>query len=197
MMKRAAIYVRVSTTGQTIENQERDLRAVAAKAGWKITKVYADIGISGARRRNDRPAFKAMCDDASRRRFDMVMSWSVDRLGRSLQDLVGFLSDLSALRIDLYLHVQAIDTSSPAGRALFQMLGVFSEFERSLIRERVISGLQRAKAQGTALGRPRVGQTVEDEIKVMLKTGTRGIRAIARDLGVGTGTVQRVKAEMR
>lgn len=197
MVKRVAIYVRVSTVGQTIENQERELRAVAAKAGWRITNVYSDVGVSGARRKSERPAFKAMCDDASRRRFDMVASWSVDRLGRSLQDLVGFLSDLNSLRIDLYLHQQAIDTSSAAGRALFQMLGVFAEFERSMIRERVMSGLQRAKAQGTVLGRPRVDQTVENEIREMLTAGNRGIRSIAKQLGIGTGTVQRVKSEMR
>ena len=196
MVKRVAIYVRVSTSGQTIENQERELRAVAVRAGWKISKVYSDVGISGGRRKNDRPGFKALCDDAARRRFDMVAAWSVDRLGRSLQDLVGFLSDLNSLRIDLYLHQQAIDTSSPAGRALYQMLGVFAEFERGMIRERVMSGLQRAKAEGTTLGRPRVGQTVENEIKVMLAAGNRGIRAIARHLGVGTGTVQRIKADM-
>jgi len=196
MARRVAIYARVSTHGQTVENQERELREVAAKAGWKITKVYADIGINGARRRNDRPAFKAMCEDAARRRFDMVAAWSVDRLGRSLQDLVGFLSDLNAMRIDLYLHQQAIDTSSPAGRALFQMMGIFAEFERALIRERVMSGLQRAKSQGKTLGRPRIDATVEGQIKQLLRAGNIGIRAIARHVRVGTGTVQRVKLQL-
>lgn len=196
MAKRVAIYVRVSTIGQTVENQNRELREVAAKAGWKVTKVYSDAGVSGARRRNERPAFKAMCEDAARRRFDMVAAWSVDRLGRSLQDLVGFLSDLNSLRIDLYLHQQAIDTSSPAGRALFQMLGVFAEFERSLIRERVLAGLERAKSQGTVLGRPRINESVETQIKELLSTGKLGIRSIARRLGIGTGTVQRVKLEL-
>lgn len=196
MTKRVAIYVRVSTLGQTVENQERELRSVAQRAGWKVTKVYADAGVSGAKRKNDRPGFKAMCDDAARRRFDMAMAWSVDRLGRSLQDLVGFLSDLNALRIDLYLHVQAVDTSTPAGRALFQMLGVFSEFERSLIRERVMAGLERAKSQGKLLGRPRIHADVEAQIKKLLGKKGRGIRRIARDLGVGTGTVQRIKADL-
>lgn len=194
MAKRVAIYVRVSTIGQTVENQERELRSVAERAGWKVTKVYVDAGISGAKRKNDRPGFKAMCDDAARRRFDMAMAWSVDRLGRSLQDLVGFLSDLNALRIDLYLHIQAVDTSTPAGRALFQMLGVFSEFERSLIRERVKAGLERAKSQGKLLGRPRIHADIETQIKELLAQKGRGIRRIAKDLGVGTGTVQRIKA---
>ena len=196
MVKRIAVYVRVSTGSQTVENQEQQLRHVAATAGWRIVKVYCDARVSGARRRDQRPAFKQMCDDAARRQFDMVAAWSVDRLGRSLQDLVGFLSDLDAMRIDLYLHQQAIDTSSPAGRALFQMLGVFAEFERSLIRERVMSGLQRARAEGTTLGRPRIDKTVEGQIKQLLKTGNIGIRAMARQFEVGTGTVQRVKLEL-
>ncbi len=195
MAKLVAIYVRVSTGSQTVQNQEQRLRQVAASAGWKIVKVYCDSGVSGARRRDQRPAFKAMCEDAARRRFDMIAAWSVDRLGRSLQDLVGFLSDLSSLRIDLYIDQQAVDTSSPAGRALFQMLGVFAEFERSLIRERVLAGLQRAKGQGKALGRPRIDENVERQIKDLLSTGELGIRSIARRLSVGTGTVQRIKAE--
>ncbi len=197
MVKRVAVYVRVSTAGQTVANQERELRHVAANAGWKVTKVYCDAAVSGARRRDQRPAFKAMCDDAARRRFDMVAAWSVDRLGRSLQDLVGFLSDLNAMRIDLYLHQQAIDTSIPAGRALFQMMGVFAEFERSLIRERVLAGLQRAKSQGTALGRPRIDAGTEDQIRVLLLGGNIGIRSIARRVGVGTGTVQRIRLSLK
>ena len=142
MTKRVAIYTRVSTDAQTTANQERELRAVAERAGWRVVRVYADQAVSGAKTRTARPAFKAMCEDTARRRFDMVAAWSVDRLGRSLQDLVGFLTEIHALRVDLYLHQQAIDTSSPAGRALFQMLGVFAEFERALIVDRVKAGLE-------------------------------------------------------
>lgn len=196
MTKRVAIYSRVSTDSQNPENQERELREVAARAGWRVINVYTDHGISGAKSRNARPAFKSMCEDAARRRFDMVAAWSVDRLGRSLQDLVGFLTEIHALRVDLYLHQQAIDTSSPAGRALFQMLGVFAEFERSLIRERVMSGLDRARAEGTRLGRPRVDAKKEDQIRAALALGNRGLRRIAVDFGVGTGTVQRIKAAL-
>src|SRR6185312_3773302 len=94
--------------------------------------------------------------DAIRRRFDVIAAWSVDRLGRSLQDLVAFLGDVHGAGVDLYLHQQAIDTTTPAGRAMFQMLGVFADFERSIIRERVIAGLERARAQGKQLGRRRV-----------------------------------------
>lgn len=196
MTKRVAIYSRVSTDSQNPENQERELREVATRAGWRVVNVYTDHGISGARSRNARPAFKSMCEDAARRRFDMVAAWSVDRLGRSLQDLVGFLTEIHALRVDLYLHQQAIDTSSPAGRALFQMLGVFAEFERSLIRERVMSGLDRARAEGTRLGRPRLDTQREDQIKAALTMGNRGIRKVAIEFGVGTGTVQRIKAAL-
>ena len=121
-MKRIAIYTRVSTDNQTTENQERELRAVAQRQGWRVVKVYTDHGISGAKGRDQRPAFKEMHEDAARREFDMVAAWSVDRLGRSLQDLVGFLSELHALKIDLFLHQQGIDTTTPAGKAMFHMM---------------------------------------------------------------------------
>ena len=110
-MKRAVLYLRVSTIDQTTANQERELRQIAARMGCEIVKVYKDHGISGAKGRDKRPAFDALCRDATRRQFDVVMAWSVDRLGRSLQDLVGFLSELHALRIDLFLHQQGLDTS--------------------------------------------------------------------------------------
>src|SRR5690554_6097031 len=154
--KRAAIYLRVSTDGQTTENQRLELARVAAQAGWEVVEVYEDAGISGAKGREQRPAFDRLCKDAARRRFDVVMAWSVDRLGRSLQDLVTFLSELHGMGVDLFLHQQGIDTTTPAGKAMFQMLGVFAEFERAMIQERVKAGLARAKAQGKVLGRPRI-----------------------------------------
>jgi DNA invertase Pin-like site-specific DNA recombinase len=154
IMKRAVLYLRVSTVDQTTANQERELRAIAARMGCEIVKVYKDHGISGAKGRDQRPAFTSMGRAATRREFDVVMAWSVDRLGRSLQDLIGFLSELHALGIDLFLHQQGLDTTTPAGKAMFQMLGVFAEFERSMIKERVRAGLARAKAAGTRLGRP-------------------------------------------
>ena len=143
MPKQVAIYTRVSTDHQTTENQERELRAIADRMGWIVVKVYRDQGISGAKSRKDRPAFDALWKDAARRRFDMIMAWSVDRLGRSLQDLVAFLSDVHGYSVDLFLHQQGVDTTTPGGKALFQMMGVFAEFERAMIRERVKSGLER------------------------------------------------------
>jgi DNA invertase Pin-like site-specific DNA recombinase len=153
-MRQAVIYLRVSTIEQTTANQERELREIASRMGCEIVKVYRDHGISGAKGRDKRPAFDKLCRDAARREFDMVMAWSVDRLGRSLQDLVGFLSELHALKIDLFLRQQGLDTTTPAGKAMFQMMGVFAEFERAMIQERVRAGLARAKSEGKRLGRP-------------------------------------------
>ena len=140
-MRRAALYLRVSTVDQTTANQERELRDVAVRMGCEIVKVYKDRGISGAKGRDKRPAFDNLCRDATKRQFDNIMAWSVDRLGRSLQDLVAFLSEIHALRIDLYLHQQGLDTTTPAGKAMFQMMGVFAEFERAMIAERVRAGM--------------------------------------------------------
>jgi DNA invertase Pin-like site-specific DNA recombinase len=146
--------MRVSTLDQTTANQERELREIADRMACDIVKVYKDHGISGAKGRDQRPAFDKLCRDAARREFDMVMAWSVDRLGRSLQDLVAFLSELHALKIDLFLRQQGLDTTTPGGKAMFQMLGVFAEFERAMIQERVRAGLARARSEGKRLGRP-------------------------------------------
>ena len=191
--KQVAMYARVSTDGQSVDNQLRELEAVAVKEGWEIVERFIDRGISGAKGRDGRPAFDRLCQGVVRREFDLVASWSVDRLGRSLQDLVTFLNDLHAKHVNLYLHKQGIDTTTPAGKLLFQMLGVFSEFERSMIVERVKAGLKRAKAEGKVLGRPRVGHAVEAKVLALREQG-RGIMAIAKQLGLGNGTVQRIVA---
>src|SRR5580693_4841020 len=190
---RVAIYSRVSTDHQTTENQERELQAIADRMGWTVVKVYRDQGISGAKSRQDRLSFDALCKDASRRQFDLIAAWSVDRLGRSLQDLVGFRTEIHALGINLFLHQQGIDTTTPAGKALFQMMGVFAEFERAMIQDRVRAGLERAKAQGKVLGRPSTDAGKVEAIKADLKAGGVGIIKLAKLHGVGTGTVQRIK----
>ena len=190
-MKRVGIYIRVSTDSQTTENQRRELVAVAERSGWEVVGVYEDAGISGAKGRDQRPGFDRLLKDATSRRVNMIAAWSVDRIGRSLQDLIGFLTELQALRCNLYLHQQALDTSTPSGRAMFQMLGVFAEFERGMIRERVNAGLARAKAKGTKLGRRRVKPSVEARIRE-LKAEGMGILKIGRTVGVGTSVVQRV-----
>jgi DNA invertase Pin-like site-specific DNA recombinase len=196
-MKRAVLYLRVSTIDQTTANQEHELRAVAERMGITIVKIYKDHGISGAKGRDKRPAFDKLCRDAARREFDMVMAWSVDRLGRSLQGLVEFLSELHALRIDLYLHQQGLDTTTPAGKAMFQMMGVFAEFERAMIQERVRAGLARAKSEGKRLGRPPIDQRTVCAIQSALKGKDRpGVRQIAAQHGVSAGTVQRISREL-
>ena len=192
-MKRAVLYLRVSTVDQTTANQERELREVADRMGCEIIHVYKDHGISGAKGRDKRPQFDRLCRDAAQRKFDVVMAWSVDRLGRSLQDLVGFLSELHALHVDLFLHQQGLDTTTPAGKAMFQMMGVFAEFERAMIQERVRAGLRRAKDEGKQLGRPRIDPDVEQRIRNALRAGET-IRGIAAKFGVNPSTVQRIKS---
>lgn len=195
MPKRVALYVRVSTDGQTVQNQLGELRHVADRHGWEIVQTYADEGISGTKGREGRPEFDKLLKAIARREVDMVAAWSVDRLGRSLRDLVSLLSDLQAKAVDLFLLQQGLDTSTPSGRAMFQMLGVFSEFEAAMIRDRVRSGVARAKRNGTKsgkpIGRPRISKQQEDEALKRLKNG-EGILKIARSLNIGTGTVSRI-----
>ncbi len=193
--QRAAIYVRVSTGSQTVENQLRELRQIADRHGWEIVAEFSDKGISGAKGRDQRPGLDKLLQAVARREIDMVLAWSVDRLGRSLEDLLSFLAELHAKGVDLYLHQQGLDTSTPAGKALFQMMGVFAEFERAIIRERVRSGLERAKAQGKVLGRRRNDDPKRLATVQRLRRKGVGIGKIARTLGIGASYVQRVVAE--
>src|SRR5262245_56899154 len=144
-MKRAALYVRVSTDKQLIEHQVRELRLIAERRGWEVVEVYTDEGVSGAKRRDQRPGLDAMLKDASRRKFDVAMVWAIDRLGRSLIDLLGTIEHLEAAGVDLYLDQQNIDTTTPMGKLLFQITGAFAEFERTMIKTRVRAGMQTVK----------------------------------------------------
>jgi DNA invertase Pin-like site-specific DNA recombinase len=193
--RRAALYLRVSTDGQTVDNQRLALEAVCEQRGWQLVQVYSDNGVSGAKGRNERPGLDALLKDASRGRFDVAMAWALDRLGRSLLDLLDTLGELEAAGVALVLHQQAIDTTTPAGRMFFQVTGAFAEFERAMIRSRVRAGLERAKARGVRLGRPRTGAKMEAAIRARLAAG-EGVKKVARVLGVGTGTVSRIKAAM-
>ena len=190
MPRRVALYLRVSTDGQSTALQRRDLMQACDHRGWEVTEVYEDAGVSGAKGRDGRPAFNRLCQDAIRRRFDVIAAWSVDRLGRSLQDLVGFLGETHGAGVNLYLHQQAVDTTTPAGRALFQMMGVFAEFERAMIRDRVRAGLANAKAKGVRLGPPQKDTKVIRRIEREKAKGL-SVRAIAAKVGVSVGTVHR------
>jgi DNA invertase Pin-like site-specific DNA recombinase len=193
--KRAALYVRVSTDAQTVENQMRELRQVAVRRGWDVVEVYSDAGISGAKGRNGRPGLDSVLKDATRRKFDIVMAWAIDRLGRSLVDLLGTIGHLEACGVDLYLDQQSIDTTTPMGKLVFQVTGAFAEFERTMIRQRVKAGLKRAVAQGVKLGRPKIDSATERKVRKQLAKGV-GILKVAKSLGIGTGTVQRIANEL-
>lgn len=190
-MKRVAIYLRVSTSGQTVENQRLALTEAFSRKGWQIVAEYVDHGVSGTKGRSERPQFDALLKDATRRKFDVIAAWSVDRLGRSLKDLVSFLTDIQTQGIDLFLYQQALDTSTPTGRAMFGMLSIFGEFEAAMIRERVNAGLVRARAKGKRLGRPPVPRFKVDKVLEARGRGL-GIKRVAAEVGVGVGTVKRI-----
>jgi len=194
--RRAALYMRVSTDNQTIENQARELTQIAERRGWFVKEIYKDVGISGSKGRDERPGLDGMLQDAKRRKFDVVMAWSIDRLGRSLIDLLHTINELEACGVGLYLETQAIDTTTPSGKLLFAVTGAFAEFERSMIRQRVKLGLKRARAQGKKLGRPKVSSDVERKVERELRRSGSGILKVAKKLGVGTSTVARIKHEM-
>jgi DNA invertase Pin-like site-specific DNA recombinase len=187
---RAAIYARVSTTaGQTCENQLLELRRYVEARGW-TPKEYVDEGVSGAKDR--RPALDRLVLDARRRRFDAVVVWSLDRLGRSLKHLVVLLDDLQALGVGFISVREGLDWTTPSGRLQAQLLAMIAEFERSRIQERVVAGLARAKAQGRKLGRP------EREISAEQVAAARGlpVREAARRLGIPRTTLQRALARI-
>jgi DNA invertase Pin-like site-specific DNA recombinase len=179
----------------TIENQQQELEAVAERHGWNMVAVFTDARISGTKGRDKRPGYDRLCLGIARREFDQVAAWSVDRLGRSLQELVGLLGELHAKGVDLYLHQQGIDTATPTGKAMFQMMGVFAEFERAMIVEQVKAGLSRARSQRKRLGRRPVSEAVIARIRKELETGA-GILKTAKALGCGVGTVHRIKRQI-
>jgi len=190
-MKKVAIYARVSTDSQTVQNQLQELKEVAQRQGWVVTAVYVDEGISGARGRDKRPGLDALLKGVARRDFEMIAAWSVDRLGRSLPHLVGFLSEIEARAVDLYLHRQGLDSSTPSGRAMFGMLSVFAEFERAMIKERIMAGLKRTNKKS---GRKPTAEDRVVAIKRSLNDGL-GIRATARRHQASPMTVTRIARE--
>lgn len=208
--KRVAIYTRVSTKRQTTENQLLELQSWAARVGYSEVVVYEDKGISGAKGRDKRPQFDALLKAAVRREFDMIAVWSSDRLGRSMPHLIEVLQTIRSTGVGLYIHTQGLDTTTPGGRAMFQMLGVFAEFEREMIVERVNAGLDRVKDElerkgkytvkktgviRTRLGRPGAEKEKIEAAKLHLTQGM-GIVKTAKLVGLGTSTVHKLKNEM-
>jgi DNA invertase Pin-like site-specific DNA recombinase len=208
--KKVAIYTRVSTKKQTTDNQLLELQAWAARAGYTVHKVYEDKGISGSKGREKRPQFDALLKDAVRREFDMIAVWSSDRLGRSMPHLVEMLQIIRDTKVDLYIHTQALDTSTPSGRALFQLLGVFAELEREMIVARVNAGLDRVRdqlerkgkytVQKTGIIRTRLGRPGAEPEKIEIArkhlSEGMGILKAAKLAGLGTSTVQKLKAQI-
>ena len=195
MPKRVCLYARVSKTSQSVERQISELEIVAARNNWEIVDRFIDHGISGAKGRDARPELDRMMKDSTKRKFDVVMVWSIDRLGRSLQNLMEILNDLKSKNIDLYMDQQAIDTTTPTGSLMFAMIGAFSQFEREMIRERVVSGLDNARKKGRIGGRPT---NLTDEIRlkiVELKGAGVSIRKIKDECSVGTATIYKVLRE--
>jgi DNA invertase Pin-like site-specific DNA recombinase len=195
---KAAIYLRVSTKEQNTDNQRRELEAAARRLGHEIVATFEDAGISGANGRDRRPAFDRLHKAVTRREFDIVMAWSVDRLGRSVQDLVAFLNHVHGCNVGLYLHQQGLDTTTPAGRAMFQMMGVFAEFERAILVERVNAGIARARVKGTKsgkpIGHPTLAEGVREAIQVAYRAKEGGYRTLAKRFGVATETVRKLCA---
>lgn len=194
--RRAAIYVRVSTDRQTVENQVSALTKVAEARGWQIVGTFSDKGISGAKTREERPGLDDMLKRAQRREFDVVMAWAIDRIGRSLIDLLNTIETLKAVGVDLYLDQQAIDTTTPTGKLMLQMTGAFAEFERNMIQARIHAGLKRAVAAGKTLGRPLNDPDAIEKAKRALRKGI-GINRTAKLVGLSNGTVQRIAQELR
>jgi DNA invertase Pin-like site-specific DNA recombinase len=194
--KKVVLYVRVSTDKQSVENQINELTSVSHRNGWEIVDTYSDAGFSGAFGRDKRPAFDELLKDANRKKYDGIMVWSIDRIGRSLQDLISFLNDVQSKDIDLYIHQQGLDSSTPTGRLMFSLVGSFAEYERTLIKERVRAGMERAKKSGTksgrAIGRPsNVNEGTKAAVIELHKSGM-SMNKICKTLSIGNGTLYKL-----
>ena len=186
--KTAAIYARVSTDKQKVDMQLHELRNFAARSGWTIYQEYIDQSYSGADIK--RPALQEMIEAARKRRFDILIVWKLDRLSRSLKDLINTLDELGTCGVDFVSYDNNLDTSTPTGKLVFQIVGAVAEFEKDIIRDRVISGLANAKAKGKQLGRPTLPLHILNKA-IELKAAGHSLRSIERKLGVGEGTIRK------
>ena len=192
MTMRAVLYCRVSKSSQSVERQVRELTEVALRNQWEIVETYIDAGISGSKARCDRPELDRMMKDSVKKKFDVVMVSNIDRLGRSLQQLIEILNDLQSKSVELFMMKQAIDSTTPSGKLMFSMISAFAEFEKSIIVERIMSGLENAKAKGKILGR-KTNLTPYTQRKILdMKSSGAPIRKIASECSVGTQTIYKV-----
>ena len=192
MTKKVVIYARVSTLDQTVDNQLIELRDHCSKMGWEIVKQFTDKGLSGTLSREKRPSLNAMIKDGYRKKFDTVVCWDISRIGRSMKELVLFLSDMKDKDIGICSVRQGFDTSTSMGEIMFQFVGILSSWEREMIRERTLAGLERAKSEGKTLGRRKVTTESMTAKIVELRNGKKTIREIASEVGVSRGTVSNV-----
>ena len=195
-MKTVAIYVRVSTDKQTVDNQLSDLRKSALRNDWNVVKEYVEKPVSGSYGRDKRPEWDTLLKDVNRKLFDGILIWDISRAGRSLQHLVQFLDDIQSKNIDLYIHNSGLDTSTPTGKMMFQMVGVFAEFEKNMIRDRVKSGMDRAKKNGTKsgkkIGRPSNVNPSTESAVVALRQNGYSLNRISKELSIGSGTIYQI-----
>ena len=191
MVRKVAIYTRVSTLDQTVDNQLLELRDHCSKMGREIVKEYSDEGLSGTLSREKRPALNSLIKDAYRKRFDSVVCWDVSRIGRSMKELVLFLSDMKDKGVGICSVRQGFDTSTSMGEIMFQFVGILSSWEREMIRERTLAGLERAKSEGKTLGRRKVTNDTMTAKIIELRSEKKSIRQIASEVGVSVGTVSK------
>ena len=187
MSKSVAIYARVSTDRQTTDSQLIELRDFVRRAKWKVYREYIDNGYSG--KNTQRPAYTEMLSDARYRRFDLLLVWKLDRLSRSLKDLITTLDELGHLGIDFVSYDNQLDTSSPSGKLVFSIIGAVAEFERDIIGERVRAGLANARLKGKKLGRPQIPKSDQKKI-ITLKNQGLSNRAIGKKLRIAESTVR-------
>lgn len=192
MTKKVVIYTRVSTLDQTIDNQLIELRDHCSRMGWEVVKEYADEGLSGTLSREKRPALNSLIKDAYRKRFDSVVCWDISRIGRSMKELILFLSDMKDRGIGICSVRQGFDTSTSMGEIMFQFVGILSSWEREMIRERTLAGLERARREGKTLGRRKVTNDRMTATIMELRSAKKSIRAIASEVGVSRGTVNNI-----
>ena len=192
MVRKVAIYTRVSTLDQNVSNQLLELRDHCSKMGWEVVKEYSDEGLSGTLSREKRPALNALIKDAYRKKFDSVVCWDISRIGRSMKQLVLFLSDMKDKGVGICSVRQGFDTSTSMGEIMYQFVGILSSWEREMIRERTLAGLERAKSEGKTLGRRKVTDDTITAKIIELRSGKKSIRKIASEVGVSRGTVSNV-----